>query len=771
VRILQVVPLVDTAAGCGGQLAVVVAQSRELRRRGHEVTIVGAWRGRSAPPREIEGLPAQLLPPGQIAPWLRRHAHLVDLAHVHLTRERSVAVAARTLRGLGIPYLTQTHGLLHPARTHPSRADAALARRAFDVVHTVPTLRGAVRRLAVDAAERTRICHLVASDYGTAVLGYGVPLGPAPHPRRSDGDLEVLFLGRLRPGRGLGRYTEVAVTLIRQGVPARFGVLGPDGGELAPMLELLAGQAALGDRLRYEGALPHPRALERLGRADLLVVPGEVGEPSMALLEALAAGVPVICTDAYPDAAALGRHGAARVVAASSAAVATAVRELVRDETDRLVQGRRGRAAIGQLYDIAIVVDELLGHYQACLDQLPPMVAGPYPAAEARRSPSLRPTRSARPARPTAADLPDRPALRSNGMLWITTDATAARVALWREVGRYGGLTVALTASRPQTSPCDEPFTVLQLDKGSATLRSLLRSRPDALVIDGPATPVFLTAARLARRREVPVVVAFRGDPGATGSIDAAQRRLLLRADAVLVSGSASIPLLLGLGIAADKVTVLAGEDDDLSTRSSSPPDYVGQSGDSHRSDRQDGDAATPADGAAPVIDLRVGHHFGYLGPLVTGANLDALLHAFVRCRAPHDQLTLAGDGPLTESLRALVTTLGVEPVVTLLPDPDAVARADLLERVHTLVLPGPADAAWPAADVVAAVRAGVQLVATDREGLPADLRARPGVFVTAASAKELGEAMAASRSRRPLRLVPTQVRGRSRSGDGASVQ
>jgi len=757
VRILQIVPLVDTAASCGGQLAVAVAQSRELRRRGHEVTLVGAWRGHTAPPREIEGIDAQLLPPGQIAPWLRRHAHLVDLAHVHLTRDRTTAAATRALRGLGIPYLTQTHGVLHAGHPQPGHPGASLRRRLVDVVHTVPALRGAVRRLALDAAERSQICRLVASDYATSTIGYGVPLGPAPHPRRSQDLCDVLFVGRLRPGRGLDRFTEAAVSLVHEGVPARFGVLGPDGGDLAQLLELLAGHENLGQQLRYEGALPHARALERLSRADLLVVPGEAREPSMALLEALATGVPVVCTSEYPDAPALAEHAAARVVAPTSAAIAAAVRELVDKDVDRHALGRRGRAAIGQLYDIAIVVDELLGHYQACLDQLP--------------AAATRPDRE--PAR-TSSHLPDTPALRSNGMLWLTTDATPARVALWREVGRYGGLTVALTAPTADTSasPSDEPFSVLRLDKGGPTLRSLLRTRPDALVIDGPASPVFLTAARLARRREVPVVVAFRGEPTGTGSIAAAQRRLLLRADAVLAPGASSMSLLLSLGIPADRVTVLAGEDADLDTLG--PQGYRRPTVGDDLTDPalsgpgQTGPEVTAGEGTAPVIDLRAGHQFGYLGPLVAGANLDALLHAFVRCRAPHDHLTLAGDGPMVESLRALVITLGVEPVVTLLPEPDAVTRADLLERVHTLVLPNAAGE--PATDVAAAVRAGVQLVATDRDSLPADLRARPTVFVTTASAKGLAEAMSASRSRRPLRLVPTQVRGRSRSGEGAGA-
>jgi glycosyltransferase involved in cell wall biosynthesis len=77
-------------------------------------------------------------------------------------------------------------------------------------------------------------------------------------------------------------------------------LVGP--GALRGQLEALAADLGLGDRVRFHGALPEPEVAALLDRADLFVLASIVersgfmeGIP-VALMEALAAGVPVVAT-------------------------------------------------------------------------------------------------------------------------------------------------------------------------------------------------------------------------------------------------------------------------------------------------------------------------------------------------------------------------------------------------------------------------------------------------------------------------------------------
>jgi glycosyltransferase involved in cell wall biosynthesis len=98
------------------------------------------------------------------------------------------------------------------------------------------------------------------------------------------------FIGRLDPVKCVGDLIE-AVAMLPPRV--RLEIYG-DGPE-RPGLERLVAQLGLGGRVTFHGAVERPQ--EALASIDLLVLPSQAEGFGLVLIEAMAAGVPVVATN------------------------------------------------------------------------------------------------------------------------------------------------------------------------------------------------------------------------------------------------------------------------------------------------------------------------------------------------------------------------------------------------------------------------------------------------------------------------------------------
>jgi glycosyltransferase involved in cell wall biosynthesis len=367
VRILHIVTVVDDAASYGGPLTVAVNQCRELIRRGHDARILAGWAGAGAAPVHLEGVPAHLFRvrnvlPGMrfsglfspsLAAWLRRNARTFDAAHVHLARDLVPLCAGVLLRRAGVPYVTQTHGMVVPdARPHAKAIDRAL---------TLGVVRGAATRFVLTDAEEAALDELLGVPGTTVRLANGIEI-PA-QPGVPTEPLDVLFMARLHPRKRVMDFARAAEALIGEGHDATFSVVGPDDGDLPHLIRFLATHPHLDGRLRYEGPLPHDKALERLSRAGIYVLPS-VDEPfPMTLLEALAFGVPSVCTSSCGVAATLVAENAAVVAPPGATHIQAAVRVLLDDPSRRIELSGRARTAASCAFSAEQVAEQLLVAY------------------------------------------------------------------------------------------------------------------------------------------------------------------------------------------------------------------------------------------------------------------------------------------------------------------------------------------------------------------------------------------------------------------------
>ncbi|MBU8823740.1 glycosyltransferase [Mycolicibacterium goodii] len=370
-RILQVATLFSPDGLYGGPTRVALNQSAELACRGHEVTIAGAARGYGTLPTELNGIPAKLFAatnilrrPGfawtyasGLTSWLRGNWRTFDTVHVHFARDLVVMPVAEVVRGRGIPYVLQTHGMVVPTN-HPLAAP-------LDRMWTRDILRDARAVFFLDSVEREQLISVAGPDLRLVELGNGVPEYPTTTrlgrvPGRAP---EVLFAARMHARKRPGVFVEMARELLASGVDARFTLVGPDEGE-GPAL-----RAALGGnpRITWEGALSPDAIPARMAEADVYVLPS-VQEPfPMSVLEAMSVGLPVVVTDDCGLAPIIEQCGCGAVTDPTVTGLVAAVSSILRDRRRAKSIGDRGREIVLERFGMRRVGDRLVSTYSDAL--------------------------------------------------------------------------------------------------------------------------------------------------------------------------------------------------------------------------------------------------------------------------------------------------------------------------------------------------------------------------------------------------------------------
>jgi phosphatidylinositol alpha-mannosyltransferase len=292
----------------GGVLAHVEALAEELRERGHEVRVLAPvdpddrltrvlHRGSAPTVRELPpadefvglgrtlGLPANgavstLTYSPETASILGHELRSgwYDVLHVH--EPNAGVVPWYTIENARMPVV----GTFHAYATKPvpmAIGNLAGQRRLFNKLSL---------RVAVSDAARWTGERFYGGRY--RIIPNGIDLTRPLHgPKPKNDRLELLFVGRAEERKGLPVLMRAFEALRGAGVDAHLTVAGATRDEVAPLLLETEG-------VDIAGRVSEEEKWRLLHDADLLCAPSLGGESfGIVLLEALASGTPVICSD------------------------------------------------------------------------------------------------------------------------------------------------------------------------------------------------------------------------------------------------------------------------------------------------------------------------------------------------------------------------------------------------------------------------------------------------------------------------------------------
>lgn len=298
-----------------------------------------------------------IISPGMLLGTLSREAEVFH-AHAYGYFPTWVAALARRLEG---PAFVIT--------PHSDAGRPSWSKRVYDQVVPRMTLRAASRVIALTHREAIHLESLGVRRERIAVIPNGVDLKefkhlPTAHP--SSPHVTALFVGRLDPDqKGLESLLR-ALAVVPPETDLHLRLVGADWGGGA-RVRSWASRFGVQDRITLVGAVTRDRLLDEYARADLLVLPSLFEPFGIVLLEAMAAGLPVVASNVggIPEVVEEGAT-ALLVPPGDPHGLAEALQRVASDDALRREMGRRGRTRV-QAFSWAGLVPRIMRVYDEAL--------------------------------------------------------------------------------------------------------------------------------------------------------------------------------------------------------------------------------------------------------------------------------------------------------------------------------------------------------------------------------------------------------------------
>ena len=383
IRILHVIA--SLAERTGGPAKAAREMARAVARRGHSVSIYTT--DRDAEPREglvpglafddggvqvrvfAQGAPRALATSWPLAAALDRAVAEADVVHIHSLFLFHVWAAARACRRHARPYLLRPHGTLDPFLRQRRRMEKRVLGLLFQdrVIREAGALHWTAAEEGVLAAPAVFGTRGVVVPNGLDLAAYAKLPAPGGLRRRLPETADrriVLFLSRLNFKKGLDLLIPAFGRVAAARRDLHLVVAGPDDG-MGDAARGWASAQGIADRVSFPGLLSGDAKLEAFRDAACFVLPSYSENFGIAVIEAMACGLPVLISDRVNIWREIAAAEAGRVAPPDVDAVAAGLEALLADEPAATAMGARARRFVAAHYDWAEIAVRLEAVYRA----------------------------------------------------------------------------------------------------------------------------------------------------------------------------------------------------------------------------------------------------------------------------------------------------------------------------------------------------------------------------------------------------------------------
>jgi glycosyltransferase involved in cell wall biosynthesis len=332
VRILHVSPNVSRAYG--GPTYSLVAYSLAARAAGLDITIAAPappqsdrdWLAAMLPGASIQLFPVfgrgAFLASPKLGQWLRSNGASFDAIHVHGLLNPVSSLATRTCVDRHWPVIVRPYGTLSRYTIAHRRGGL---KRAYMRAIDLPNLRR-VSAVHFTTAVEKKESEWHAIEWGERAFVVPPPWIGAPTSARSSaraGSRSVVFISRLHPVKNLELLLDAWPAVLRRAPDARLTIAGDGDASYARSLKEKAN--ALHASVQFVGHIEGAAKAKLLDEATAFVLPSLHENFGIAVLEALAAGLPVVITPEVQLSAFVNEHSLGVIAGNSASDFAVAI--------------------------------------------------------------------------------------------------------------------------------------------------------------------------------------------------------------------------------------------------------------------------------------------------------------------------------------------------------------------------------------------------------------------------------------------------------------
>jgi glycosyltransferase involved in cell wall biosynthesis len=384
IRVLHVIPSVASFRGGPSQVIHMVTEG--LSECGLSVTVL------TTDDDGIRRLPVQLGEPVRegrviywyfprqtrfyncslpLSSWLWRHVSDFHLLHIHTVFSYVSTAAALISRAKAVPYIVRPLGVLN--RWGFENRKPVLKRLSFAAIdkHILQHAAAIQYTSEQEQIEAERLCPVnrpvilpnpvrMAADLPARAARTDSGAGAAPQPL-------ILFMSRLDEKKGLDLLIQAFARVKPHYPECRLVVAGSGEESVARSLRLLAEREQVADAIDWVGFVSGAAKQQLLARADVFALTSYSENFGVAVVEAMAAGLPVVITDQIGIHPAITQGGAGLVASCSIESVTEALLKTLADPAAARVMGEHGRRVALTQFSIPVVSQKLLSLYQSIL--------------------------------------------------------------------------------------------------------------------------------------------------------------------------------------------------------------------------------------------------------------------------------------------------------------------------------------------------------------------------------------------------------------------
>lgn len=260
----------------------------------------------------------------------------VDLVQVHFINW-AIDVGIPLAKLLGLPCVVTAHGAV---------ADTPVEFLQY-------TQENADAIVVVSESERQAWIDLTGSDRKLHRVWNGLPInGPLQRTSKQPGStLELVTIGRLSPEKRVDDIVKAVAKLRDSGYECNLTIFGE--GPLRKDLEPQIMHLNLADRIRLKGIVQHEKVMEQLATSDMLIHAADVEPFGLAIIEGMAAGLPVVAARSN-GASEILVHGTTGFLyePGDVDSIVQHIIRLAKDESLKTTMGRAGRQRVEQEFSL-----------------------------------------------------------------------------------------------------------------------------------------------------------------------------------------------------------------------------------------------------------------------------------------------------------------------------------------------------------------------------------------------------------------------------------
>lgn len=301
----------------------------------------------------------------QVVPALRKvmREQRIDLVHTHLYHANLYGRLAA--RREGIPVIASVHNTYKKRKWYRHLINRWLARKTYVVTAGSADVERDL--LDVDRLPKTKVVRLPNSidlarvETSLSVTDAKQRYGFAPS------DLVIGTVGRVEEQKGQAFLLEAFATLRRRPEGDNLKLLLVGDGRLLPQLKETAERLGIAQACSFPGNIA--KLAEVYRAIDIFVMPSLWEGLSLAMLEAMAAGLPIVATEVGGARDVLGENQWGLLVPAhDSAALALAITRLLESPRERAEKASAGAERVRKHYSVTALTSQLTNIYLAAME-------------------------------------------------------------------------------------------------------------------------------------------------------------------------------------------------------------------------------------------------------------------------------------------------------------------------------------------------------------------------------------------------------------------